>query len=158
MKYFTPELLSDMFDFDKTQEERDIAEQQWNNNCRLYTQEREKLKDRLPKKIYEALKSGFFHDASIESISFLKNHTLKQKTKFDIIIKLLQKEKNIELTYHDVSCFSTTIDFSEGYVSFGDYQYGEILEDEEKWIHNFLFFNDSEINIKCEKITWKEIK
>ena len=62
-----------------------------------------------------------------------------------------------KLIHYGVQEFRSTLNSLGSYIEFGDYLYGEILQDKNKfWTHDFLLFGDSEINIKCEKIEWLE--
>lgn len=158
MIYFKKELLEDTIGVFKTDEERQLAEKKWQQACDQYDMEMKKLQDKLPKKFYRMLENGFFHDASINSLSFVKNRSKKRRITYDIVLSITYKGKKSKIVHCDIFNFKTNIDFSEGYIDFGDYINGEIILDHGIWIHNFTCFNYSEINIKCKKIEWKPEK
>lgn len=155
MIYFKKELLEAAIGILKPDEEKQIAEQEWQHACDCYASELEKLQDKLPKRFFHMLKNGFFHDASIDSLSFVKNRSKKRKITYDIALSITYKERKSKIVHRDICDFKTDIDFSEGYVDFGDYINGEILLKNGIWIHNFTCFNYNEINIKSKKIEWK---
>ena len=155
LRYFKEDLYASTIDFSKTVEERRIANKQWQEACDQYALEMKKLYNKLPPKFYHMLENGFFHDASIDSLTFLKNRSKKRKITYDIILSITYKEKHSAIIHKNINNFQSDIDLSEGYIDFGDYMYGEIIFENGFWIHNFIFYNYSEINIKCEKIEWK---
>ena len=158
MRYFKEELLEATLNFLKTDEERQLADEQWQQACDKYAQEMRKLQDKLPKRFYHMLENGFFHDASIDCISFIKNRSKKRRITYDVVLSITYKGKRSEIIHRDIFDFKTNIDFSEGYIDFGDYINGEIIFENGIWIHNFTCFNYNEINIKCKKIEWKPEK
>lgn len=160
MKYFRTELLDKMYDRSATKEEREQAEIEWEKNCLAYKKESDKVSKKLPRKIVKIMNDGFFHDATIESISFVKQkrEIPKYKLFYNVVITLNWQGMRGELIHHDVSVFNTSIAFSNTVLFYADYLYGEILLIDGKWTHDFLLIDYSEVNISCKKITWKDSK
>lgn len=158
MIYFKKELLEKTIGLFQNNEEKQLAEEKWQQTCDRYNLEMRKLQDKLPKRFYHMLENGFFHDASIDSLSFVKNRSKKHKVTYDLVLSITYKGKKSKLIHYNIINYMTNIDFSAGYVDFGDYINGEIIFDDGIWIHNFTCFNYSEINIKCKKIEWKPEK
>lgn len=158
MEFYKKELMEALYDVNKTEKEKQEARQIWDNSCNLYAAEMQKIKNLLPKNFYKELQNGFFHDASVESLLFIKNRRVKQKETYDIILNLDDNGKKSQITHHEILCFKSNVEFpfSKGYIDFGDYIFGEIMLHDRIWTHNILLFNYCEINIKCKKITWKE--
>lgn len=158
MIYFKKELLEKTIGLFQNNEEKQLAEEKWQQTCDSYNLEMKKLQDKLPKRFYHMLENGFFHDASIDSLSFVKNRSKKHKVTYDLVLSITYKGKKSKLIHYNIINYMTNINFSVGYVDFGDYINGEIIFDDGIWIHNFTCFNYSEINIKCKKIEWKPEK
>ncbi len=158
MIYFKKELLEKTIGLFQNNEEKQLAEEKWQQTCDRYNLEMRKLQDKLPKRFYHMLENGFFHDASIDSLSFVKNRSKKHKVTYDLVLSITYKGKKSKLIHYNIINYMTNIDFSAGYVDFGDYINGEIIFDDGIWIHNFTCYNYSEINIKCKKIEWKPEK
>lgn len=135
------------------------SRKEWERNGALYWQEYLKIRHKLPRNLTALLEDGFFHDARLQEIQFFKKKK-GQTVKLDLQFTLLWRQKRGLLTHHDVSYFQ--IDYSSQKYwrdSIGDYLYGEILLDEHGvWSHDFLYTNGHEINIRCKKLSWKDIK
>lgn len=159
MKYLSLNLIDEMFNCDLSEEERKEAEHQWEKACSDSFKELLKCEHKLPVNLRNHLHNGFFHDAIIKDVSLIKQRKkISHKFSFDVAISMDWREKRYNLIHSDVTFFKTNITFSNEYIEFGDYLYGEIFMEDAKWNHNFLLFEYSEINIVCKKIIFKEIK
>lgn len=156
MEYFKLDLINNSLNFSLPKEERERYDQMWEHQCSLYSSELKKVEKKLQRELVSVLHNGFFHDAIITQISFIKRRIRKKKF-FDLKIEMEWRENTIELIHNKVSLFNTSIDLSAGYTEFADYLYGEIFYEDGNWVHNFLLLNDDEINIKCEKIIYNKI-
>ena len=127
MIYFKKELLEKTIGLFQNNEEKQLAEEKWQQTCDRYNLEMRKLQDKLPKRFYHMLENGFFHDASIDSLSFVKNRSKKHKVTYDLVLSITYKGKKSKLIHYNIINYMTNIDFSAGYVDFGDYINGEII-------------------------------
>lgn len=156
MKYFLPELLDTINDFDVSSEMREQAEKIWNKNDKEYYdyfQNIEKFFTKTFLNIYFREKG--FHDYSIENIEY-KKETKKFKSKFYVIIHLKNGEKTYFLIYKNVKVVEINFDLLK-YFGSRDYLYDEFYKEENVWSHNILC-QGGEIKIACEKIIIKEKK
>lgn len=157
MEYLTLDLLEKM-DSDDPNVAKE-AEQQWRINDKLHYNKYTLCKKKLSKRLVHILDNcHFFHDTYIQEFSFKKVIGKKRDT-FDLILTMqydgYDEPLNGQLIHRNVHQLNCNFLDLNKYVAFGDYLYGEIFLNEQKlWIHNFLFFKDSEVNILCEKIEW----
>lgn len=155
MKYFDKKYVIAVKNSALSKEERDEYDSKWKQSCRAYEKECCTLKHRFPKTLRKILNDGALHDAFINGIRYERVKKSKKKTYFNIILDIEWRDKNATLNYVDVKKFNCDMDLNN-YVPFGDYLYGEFLVNKEGlYIHNFLLFLDSEINITCKKIDFK---
>lgn len=142
----------------KEPQAKEKLDREWMKNVLDYELAIKNNKTKYPKQLYQAILNGYFHDASIDCLSFEKNRNKKQNIIYNIILLLNIDGKSGKLIHYDVTEFTSAIDLSAGYIDFGDYMYGEILYNNGFWSHDFLIFRESEINIKSKKIEWKPEK
>ena len=149
MKYFTQELL-DMMDKENSSEYKE-AYSKWMSNLKKYWSIFESFKGLLPNDLVK-LFSHSFHDAHIRNIIFQQSGY-----SYDIVLTMDSDSFCGELVHKGVSEYSTAISGVKNCGKIGDYRYGEILKQKAGWTHNFIFFNNSEILIKCEKLYWNTL-
>ncbi len=156
MKYFLPELLDKINDFDVSLEMREKAYKMLDNNDKEYYDYFQTIKKFFTKTFLNIYyKEHGFHDYSIENIKFEKE-TKNYKSKFYVIIHLKKREKTYFLVYKNVKSFEINFNLSE-YIDFGDYMYDEFYKENSLWTHNILCrYGCGEIKITCEKIVIKK--
>ena len=146
MKYFTQELL-DKMDEDKDSDYKKTMEQ-WMNNLRDYWHEFESFKNFLPDNLAKLFSSSF-HDAHINKISLQQDGI-----SYDLIISMAGVNFCGNLINKGVIEYTTTITDIKNCGKIGDYRYGEIFKENHGWTHNFIFFNNSEVFVRCDKLYW----
>lgn len=157
MEYFKKDILYKLNTGVKDAE-REKLYKEWMEDCENYMNSVIKNKKKYHKQLYQAILKGYFHDAEINNLSFVKNKDKKRRINYDIVLSITCEDKRSELIHRNILNFRTNVDLSKGYIDFGDYMYGEILCNNGIWSHDFLIFRDSEINIKCKNIEWWQEK
>lgn len=133
-----------------------ISEEQWKKNTNDYWERYKKVKRNISKELDNAFTSGYLHDSEIIKIEF--DYIGYQKTHvYDMFIEVKNEEFHGVFIHKNVHSINFKYDNSGKYKSLYEYLYGEILIEKGKLIHNISLYPESEINIVCEKIEWKNI-
>lgn len=131
-----------------------IDEDTWTKNRENYWKEFDKLKNDLPKKIVSVFSSGHLHDSEIIEIAISKDNSVQSRHQYNVILKITNENFSGQWIHYDVKTFKMVMQSEERYIYEMDYQYGEILEEDGLWIHNFTCLNQGEIFIKCKRMGW----
>ena len=138
------------------------AEDQWQTNCVLRYNRFQSCKKKLSKRLVHLLENcHFFHDTYIQEISLKKIIGRKQDT-FDLILTMqydgYEEPLNGRLIHREVQQLNSNMPNLMNNASFGSYLYGEIfINDQKMWVHNFILFEECELNIVCKKIEWEDV-
>ncbi len=147
MKYFLPEYLN------ITKE----AEIKWEKACNEYAKYVEEHAKIFTKVFLKEYYNGGFHDYLIRRIDMNFVDKKFKETILNIIIELEKNDKKYYFVHEEVkSCNMNNNEINNKLFNF--YLYGEYYKDEEGfWNHNFLFTNNSEMNITCKNFIFKTI-
>lgn len=145
MRFMTIELLKD---------ETDQGPEKWKEACELSWREFQKCRTKLSDDLVSHLENGFFHDYFINDISIKSRRERSGKIVFDLELKMEHMGEKGSLMHYNVQDALLSMKDLEKYLYCSGYLYGEIYLEKKIWVHNFILISDSEINIKCKKITW----
>lgn len=157
MEFFTLDLLqkiNSVITLDETQRLDEI----WDKNLNKYWEIFNNTCGQLPKTLVKNFKSGYFHDANIESLRLNKVET-KRRPRFDFILRLRSEIFYGDMIHYGVTNISCSMKSLSYYPLSGEYLYGEILKNAAGyWTHNFLAFDGDEIFVECKKLKWVKLK
>ena len=120
---------------------------------RLYWNYFDQIKSKLPTQFVKIFQSGDFHDSEITSIIFSKFPT-KKRNVYNITLSIENDEFKGEIVHQNVKKYTNSfVDISK-YGCLCEYLYGEILYENELWIHNIRFAQNNELSICCKSINW----
>ncbi|WFR55919.1 hypothetical protein QA584_20185 [Anaerocolumna sp. AGMB13025] len=158
MKYFTSDLWIKLNSYDEN--ERKLAEIQWDANNRKYSEYFSEIERLLPQKFIKTyLKNYGFHDYKINSIN-IKAEKKKQKSTLTIIVEIENYKKSFSIIYQDVN--HCNVDMSDvtncfwGEINWG-YSEFELL-DSGLIKQNISCDINSEIEIEFKKVIIKSKK
>ncbi len=146
IQYFTDELWSKINSEDE--EERNKANRKWDENEALYHQRFQKLKDKLPRQVFDLYNSRSFHDSNLIEVKINQLDT-NTKRPINVEITLTDGESCWRIIYKKI--IKLQIDYSENDTlfrsqGFGDWGYEKILDvNEDVLSHEILFSSGSKI-------------
>ncbi|WP_110930293.1 hypothetical protein [Paenibacillus bouchesdurhonensis] len=148
IQYFTDELWSKINNEDE--EERNEANRKWDENEALYHQRFQKLKDKLPRQVFDLYNSRSFHDSNLIEVKINQLDTNTTRP-INVEITLTDGESCWRIIYKKI--IKLQVDYSENdtlfrFQGFGDWGYEEILDvNEDVLSHEILFSSGSKILI-----------
>lgn len=136
---------------------RKIRDKKWNQGCKKYGNYLNENSHLFKKDFYDAIRMHSFHDFLVKNIEMdtITNPDIG-KDKINITIVLVHNDIKCVLKHENVTDISISITDYFNYHFQNEYLYGEYYYDKSNLFHhNFLFANYYEMNITCEKISYK---
>lgn len=161
MEYLTLDLLKQMDDDDSQIAES--AEEEWARQGAIRFERFKRCKSQLSKRLRHILDHCyFFHDSFIPEITVQK-HNRRGHITYDVVMTMqydgYDEPLDGWLIHRNIQQFDCHMQGLRSERIPQDYLYGEMFLNEDKlWVHNFIFIDESEINIVCKKIEWVDRK
>lgn len=158
MKYFTWELLERASSLEPSVAAE--AESLWKQACQDAAAEFDSCRPYLSKTLQALFSNGRFHDAYVDRLEIRPG-----RKGVDLLLYMVQKHGEKRpfcgtLMHRNVTDFhcSSQLKCFFRQNCLGDYLYGEIRRSNDCIVHAFLFGEDGEMEIQCQKLLWQPKK
>lgn len=127
----------------------------WLQNLNKYWEEFNKISNKLPKRLVNKFSSIHLHDSEIEYITYVRDYS-KTKISYNVIVKIRNEEFSGSFIHYGVTEYWIKTENFDKYINLSEYLYGELLNNQDSWTHNFIFSESNEVFIRCKKIDWND--